>query len=75
MLGAPVDARPAVWRLLPDLEEDLCDRGEWTEVSELVARLFVRGTSATRQRQSWLRTGDRREIASCMVREGAPPEG
>jgi gamma-glutamyl:cysteine ligase YbdK (ATP-grasp superfamily) len=75
VLGAPVDARLAVRRLLAELEEDLRDRDEWTEVSELVARLFIRGTSATRQRQIWLRTGDRREIAACMVREGAPAGG
>jgi YbdK family carboxylate-amine ligase len=75
VLGAPVDARLAVRRLLAELEEDLRDRDEWTEVSELVAHLFIRGTSATRQRQIWLRTGDRREIAACMVREGAPAGG
>ena len=72
VLGAAVDARLAVRRLLAELEDDLRGRDEWTEVSELVARLFSRGTSAARQRQIWLRTGDRREIAACMVREGIP---
>ena len=59
-----VDARLAVRRLLAELEDDLRGRDEWTEVSELVARLFARGTSAARQRQIWLRTGDRREVAA-----------
>jgi carboxylate-amine ligase len=72
VLGAPVDARLAVCGLLAELEEDLRDRDEWSEICELVARLFARGTSATRQRQTWLRTGDRREIAARMVLEGAP---
>jgi carboxylate-amine ligase len=67
-----VDAPLAVRRLLAELEDDLRGRDEWTEVSELVARLFSRGTSAARQRQIWLRTGDRREIAARMVAVGAP---
>jgi gamma-glutamyl:cysteine ligase YbdK (ATP-grasp superfamily) len=72
LLGASVDARVAVRRLLSELEEDLRSRDEWTEVGELVARLFSQGTSAARQRQIWLRTGDRRQIAGCMVQEGIP---
>ena len=42
-------ARLAVRRLLEELEDDLREHDEWTEVSELVARLFSRGTSAARQ--------------------------
>ena len=61
-------------RLLAELEDDLRDRNEWTDVSELVTRLFARGTSAARQRETWLQTGDRREVAARMVREGAPLE-
>ena len=72
VLGVAVDARLAVRRLLAELEDDLRGRDEWAEVSELVARLFSRGTSAARQRQIWLRTGDRREIAACMVQTGFP---
>ncbi len=72
VLGAAVDARLAVRRLLAELEDDLRGHDEWAEVCELVARLFARGTSATRQRQIWLRTGDRREIAARMVAEGIP---
>jgi carboxylate-amine ligase len=67
-----VDAPLAVRRLLAELEDDLRCRDEWTEVNELVAGLFARGTSAARQRQVWLRTGDRREIAARMVAEGVP---
>ena len=67
-----VGARQAVRRLLGELEDDLCDRGEWDDVGELVQRLFSRGTSATRQRSTWLRTGDRRAVAAGIVREGIP---
>jgi len=70
--GACVDARTAVRLLLDELQDDLRDRDEWTEVGELVARLFSRGTSATRQRRTWLRTGDRREVAAGIVRDGIP---
>jgi carboxylate-amine ligase len=56
--------------LLAELEEDLRDHGEWNEVTELVQRLFARGTSAARQRRTWLRTGDRRAVAARLIREG-----
>jgi hypothetical protein len=39
-----------------------------------VQRLFVRGTSASRQRRTWLRTGDRRAVAARIVQEGTPRE-
>jgi carboxylate-amine ligase len=70
VLGALIDARVAVRRLLAELEEDLRDHDEWTEVGDLVSRLLSRGTSASRQRRTWLRTGDRREVAAGIVREG-----
>ena len=72
VVGNLVDARLAVRRLLAELEDDLRDHDEWTEISDLVSRLFTRGTSATRQRATWLRTGDRREIAEGIIRDGAP---
>jgi YbdK family carboxylate-amine ligase len=68
-----VDARLAVRRLLAELEEDLRDHDEWHEVGELVQRLFARGTSASRQRRTWLRTADRREVAAELVRTGRAP--
>ena len=71
VLGVAVDAPRAVRRLLAELEDDLRGRDEWTEVGELVTRLFSRGTSAARQREIWLRTGDRREVAARMVADGA----
>jgi carboxylate-amine ligase len=71
VLGTLVDARVAVRRLLSELEHDLREHDEWTEISDLVSRLFSRGTSATRQRGTWLRTGDRREVAARIIREGA----
>ena len=72
VLGSAVDARLAVRRLLAELEADLRSRDEWTEVSDLVSRLFARGTSAARQRRIWLCTGDRREVAARMIADGVP---
>jgi YbdK family carboxylate-amine ligase len=71
---ALVPARVAVRRLLDELRDDLSDRGEWAVVVELVERLFERGTSATRQRRTWLHTGDWREVAAGIVREGTALE-
>jgi gamma-glutamyl:cysteine ligase YbdK (ATP-grasp superfamily) len=70
VLGTAVDAGAAVRRLLAELEDDLRDRGEWDEVGELVRALFGRGTSAARQRDTWLRTGDPRAVAEAVVRDG-----
>jgi YbdK family carboxylate-amine ligase len=72
VLGAAVAARLGVRRLLAELEDDLRDHDEWTAVNELVAQLFGRGTSAARQRQIWLSTGDRRQVAARMVADGVP---
>ena len=69
-----VPARVAVRRLLTELREDLSDRDEWAVVVELVERLFERGTSAARQRRTWVRTGDWREVAARIVREGTALE-
>ena len=55
---------------LAELADDLADRGEEDEVRELVRQLFARGTSAVRQRATWRRTGDLREVAAGIVREG-----
>jgi carboxylate-amine ligase len=70
-LGALIGARLAVRRLLAELEDDLRAAGEWDEVCELVQGLLARGTSASRQRRTWLRTGDPRAVAAAVVREGA----
>jgi YbdK family carboxylate-amine ligase len=67
-------ARVAVRRLLAELEDDLRGHDEWSVVVELVERLFERGTSATRQRRTWLRTGDWRQVAAGIVREGTALE-
>jgi YbdK family carboxylate-amine ligase len=69
-----VPARVAVRRLLAELQDDLRDHDEWSVVVELVERLFERGTSASRQRRTWLRTGDWREVAARIVREGTALE-
>jgi carboxylate-amine ligase len=71
VLGRLVDARLAVRRLLAELEEDLRAAGEWDEVADLVQGLLFRGTSATRQRRTWLRTGDPRAVAAAVVQEGS----
>ena len=70
LLGSLVEARPAVSRLVAELRDDLRAHGEWDEVSGLLRQLFVRGTSAARQRGAWLETGDTRAVAQQVVREG-----
>ncbi|CCG04491.1 carboxylate-amine ligase [Blastococcus saxobsidens] len=69
--GVLVDARTAVEGLVAELADDLADRGEEDEVRRLVRQLFGRGTSAARQRAVWQRTGDLREVAAAIVREGS----
>jgi carboxylate-amine ligase len=69
-----VPARVAVRRLLGELEDDLRGADEWSTVVELVERVFERGTSAARQRRTWLRTGDWRQVAAGIVREGTALE-
>jgi YbdK family carboxylate-amine ligase len=70
LLGTLVDARTAVRGLLAELEDDLRGHEEWDEVQQLVGALFARGTSAVRQRCTWLQTGDTRAVAELLVREG-----
>lgn len=72
--GDLVPARVAVRRLLAELQDDLRDHDEWDVVVDMVERLFERGTSSTRQRRTWLRTGDWREVAARIVREGTALE-
>jgi carboxylate-amine ligase len=74
VLGEPVDARAAVHGLLAELEEDLRDHGEWSQLRELATRLLSRGTSAVRQRATWLATGDPRAVARAILDEGTPAE-
>lgn len=74
VLGDLVPARVAVRRLLTELREDLRDHDEWDVVVDMVERLFERGTSSSRQRRTWLRTGDWRAVAARIVREGTALE-
>jgi carboxylate-amine ligase len=69
VLGSLVEAREAVHRFLAELADDLRAHGEWDEVCGLVQQLFVRGTSAFRQRCAWLQTGNTRAVAEQVVRE------
>jgi carboxylate-amine ligase len=72
--GDLLPARVAVRRLLTELREDLRDHDEWDVVVDMVERLFERGTSSSRQRRTWLRTGDWRQVAARIVREGTALE-
>jgi carboxylate-amine ligase len=69
-----VPARLAVRRLLSELRADLAAHQEWAVVVDLVERLFERGTSASRQRRTWLRSGSRRAIVAEIVRAGTALE-
>ncbi|WP_324273713.1 glutamate--cysteine ligase [Blastococcus brunescens] len=69
-----VPARVAVRRLLTELRDDLTEHDEWTVVVDLVEGLFERGTSASRQRETWVRSGNWREVAARIVREGTALE-
>jgi len=65
--GFLVEASEAVHRLLAELEEDLRGAGEWDEVVALTDQLLARGTSASRQRVTWLRSGDPRAVAAELL--------
>jgi carboxylate-amine ligase len=72
--GELVPARTAVRRMMAELQDDLRDHDEWDVVVELVERIFERGTSAARQLRTWVRTGDWRQVAAGIVREGTALE-
>jgi YbdK family carboxylate-amine ligase len=69
--GRPVAARAAVDALVAELADDLRAHGEEDDVAALLDRLWAHGTSATRQRDTWAATGDRRAVAAAVVRDGA----
>jgi len=69
--GEPVAARDAVDALVAELADDLRVHGEEDDVAALLDRLWAHGTSATRQRDTWAATGDRRAVAAAVVRDGA----
>lgn len=66
-----VDARSAVGALLGELEDDLRQHEEWSEIEGLVEQLFARGTSASRQRRTWRRTGEGRDVVAWVIAQGA----
>jgi carboxylate-amine ligase len=68
--GEPVAARHAVDALVAELADDLRAHGEEDEVAALLDRLWAHGTSATRQRDTWVATRDRRAVAAAVVRDG-----
>jgi carboxylate-amine ligase len=70
--GEPVPSRAAVDRLVAELADDLRAAGEEDAVAALLDRLWTRGTSAARQRDTWARTGDPRAVAAELLREGVP---
>ena len=57
----------ALARLRPDLEE----LGDWHEVRELADALIARGTSAQRQRQVFVRSGELSDVVQALVLESA----
>ncbi|WP_432560892.1 carboxylate-amine ligase [Kineococcus sp. SYSU DK003] len=67
--GAPRPAAEVVRGLLAELRDDLEDAGEFEEVSALVDRVLVDGTSATRQRAALHRSGDLVEAARSVLRD------
>jgi carboxylate-amine ligase len=67
-----IDARLAVRRLFAELEEDLRAHDEWDELVGLAQQVLQRGTSATVQRRTLVRTGDPRAVAAALMRASAP---
>ncbi|WP_432524543.1 carboxylate-amine ligase [Kineococcus sp. SYSU DK006] len=65
--GTPVPAAQAVRALLAELREDLEEAGELAEVTALAEQVLADGTSATRQREVVLRTGDLVEVARSVL--------
>ena len=58
--------------LLSRLRDDLEELGDWDEVAALAEGARARGTSASRQRSVFARTGDLREVTRSVVAEGVP---
>ena len=68
------DVRPAhrvVADLLGELRDDLEQAGKHEEVTALVARLLTDGTSATRQRAVFHRTGELPDVTASVLRDAA----
>jgi carboxylate-amine ligase len=67
LAGKSVPARVLVDRLLDFAGPALRDFGDWEEVSELVERIFSRGTGAARQRAVLARTGRLQDVVDYLV--------
>jgi carboxylate-amine ligase len=67
--GALVPAPLVLRRLLSELEPDLREHGEYRTVADLLHGLFVRGTSADRQRATYAQTGDLCDVVRSAVDE------
>ena len=73
--GEPVGAREAVGALVAELADDLRAHGEEDDVTAMLDRLWRRGTSAARQRATWVATRDPRAVAAQIVRDGVAGAG
>jgi glutamate---cysteine ligase / carboxylate-amine ligase len=62
-------AREMVSKLLAFLRPALEEHGEWDEVSALVRETLSRGNGATRQRQTYARSGSLEEVVDFIVAE------
>jgi carboxylate-amine ligase len=65
--GSLVPARAAVGELLAFAEDDLRERGDFEEVSGLLAQVLERGTSARRQRSRFERGAGLRELTHDLL--------
>jgi YbdK family carboxylate-amine ligase len=63
-----VPAAVALDDFIGELQDDLDAHGEYPVVSELLVRLRRRGTSATRQRQSFAASGSLAEVTRAAIR-------
>jgi carboxylate-amine ligase len=66
-----VDGSRLLRALLDRLRDDLEELGDWAEVHELAEALIGRGTSADRQREVFLGTGELGDVVRALVEESA----
>jgi glutamate---cysteine ligase / carboxylate-amine ligase len=67
--GEALPARQLVEKLLAFLRPSLEEHDEWDEVGALVRETLERGNGATRQRETYTRTGSLQEVVDFIVAE------
>lgn len=65
--GAVIPAALAIRRLVAELEPDLREHDEFTEIADLLECLLARGTSAEQQRSRFSHCGDLRQVVQYLV--------